>query len=58
MITQLLQALEATPWGTAVRENTWLFPTIESIHVLALVPAPCPEDARADAAQARFTRAG
>ena len=37
MIKQLLQALEATPWGTAVRENTWLFPTIESIHVLALV---------------------
>src|ERR1700733_475907 len=37
MIRQLLQALEATPWGTAVRENTWLFPTIESVHVLALV---------------------
>ncbi len=37
MIKQILQALEATPWGTAVRENTWLFPTIESIHVLALV---------------------
>ena len=37
MIKQLLQALEATPWGTAVRENTWLFPTIESIHVLSLV---------------------
>ncbi len=37
MIKQALQALEATPWGTAVRENTWLFPTIESVHVLALV---------------------
>jgi hypothetical protein len=37
MIKQLFQALEATPWGTAVRENTWLFPTIESIHVLSLV---------------------
>jgi hypothetical protein len=37
MFKQLMQALEATPWGTAVRENTWLFPTIESIHVLALV---------------------
>ena len=37
MIKQFLQALEATPWGTAVRENTWLFPTIESVHVLALV---------------------
>jgi hypothetical protein len=37
MIKQWLQALEATPWGTAVRESTWLFPTIETIHVLALV---------------------
>jgi hypothetical protein len=37
MIKELLQTLEATPWGTAVRENTWLFPTIESVHVLALV---------------------
>ncbi len=37
MIKQLLQALEATPWGTSVREDTWLFPTIESVHVLALV---------------------
>src|SRR5579863_3229837 len=37
MFKHLLQALEATPWGTAVRENTWLFPTIESVHVLALV---------------------
>ena len=37
MFKHLLQALEATPWGTAVRENTWLFPTIESAHVLSLV---------------------
>src|SRR5580698_4075270 len=37
MIKQILQALEATPVATAVRENTWLFPTIESIHVLSLV---------------------
>ncbi|MGC1459185.1 MAG: DUF6644 family protein [Steroidobacteraceae bacterium] len=37
MIKQLLQALEATPLGTAVRESTWLFPTIETMHVLALV---------------------
>src|ERR1700678_751247 len=36
MIKHLLQALEATPWGTAVRESTWLFPTIASIHVLSL----------------------
>jgi hypothetical protein len=37
MLKTLLQALEATPWGTAVRESTWLFPTIESLHVLSLV---------------------
>jgi len=37
MIKQWLQALEATPWGTAVRESTWMFPTVETIHVLALV---------------------
>jgi hypothetical protein len=37
MFKHLLQGLEGTPWGTAVRENTWLFPTIESVHVLSLV---------------------
>ncbi|HEX3838884.1 MAG TPA: DUF6644 family protein [Steroidobacteraceae bacterium] len=37
MIKQILANLEATSWGTAVRESTWLFPTIESIHVLMLV---------------------
>jgi hypothetical protein len=37
MIKELLADLQATPWGTAVRESTWLFPTIESVHVLALV---------------------
>jgi hypothetical protein len=37
MFKQAFSALEATPWGTAVRESTWLFPTIESIHVLSLV---------------------
>ncbi len=37
MIKQLLADLQATPWGIAVRESTWLFPTIESVHVLALV---------------------
>lgn len=37
MIKDLLADLQGTPWGTAVRESTWLFPTIESIHVLALV---------------------
>src|ERR1700760_4948959 len=37
MIKEFLTAMQATPWGTAVRESTWLFPTIESAHVLALV---------------------
>src|ERR1700744_2596669 len=37
MIKEFLTAMQATPWGTAVRESTWLFPTIESVHVLALV---------------------
>jgi hypothetical protein len=37
MLKQLFHLMEATPWGTAVRESTWLFPTIESIHVLCLV---------------------
>ncbi len=37
MFKQLLSSLEATPWGIAIRESTWLFPTIETIHVLFLV---------------------
>jgi hypothetical protein len=37
MIKEFLSAMQATPWGTAVRESTWLFPTIESAHVLSLV---------------------
>lgn len=36
MIKHLLTLVEATPWSTAVRESTWLFPTIETIHVLSL----------------------
>ena len=30
-------ALESTPVATAVRESTWLFPTIETLHVLSIV---------------------
>jgi hypothetical protein len=37
MFKDFLLAMQATPWGTAVRESTWLFPTIESVHVLSLV---------------------
>src|SRR5437879_2950292 len=28
--------LQNTPWGTAIRESTLVFPIIETIHVLAL----------------------
>lgn len=35
--TPALQALEATGFATAVRESTWMFPTIETLHVMALV---------------------
>ena len=37
MIKQLLADLQATPVGTAIRESTWLFPTVETLHVLSLV---------------------
>ncbi len=37
MIKELLTDLQNTPWGVAVRESTWMFPTVESIHVLSLV---------------------
>ena len=36
-LTPLLTWLEATSVATAVRESTWLFPTIETVHVLFLV---------------------
>ncbi len=36
-LNDLLTAIEATPIATAVRESTWLFPTIESVHVLSIV---------------------
>jgi hypothetical protein len=35
-LNSLLTAIEATPIATAVRESTWLFPTIESLHVLSI----------------------
>jgi hypothetical protein len=37
ILKPLLSTVEATSVATAVRESTWLFPTIESIHVLSLV---------------------
>lgn len=33
----LLHGLEATSLATAVRESGWLFPTIETLHVMAIV---------------------
>jgi hypothetical protein len=36
-ILRLCAWLESTPVATAIRESTWLFPTIETIHVLCIV---------------------
>jgi uncharacterized membrane protein len=37
LILRLCAWLESTPVATAIRESTWLFPTIETIHVLSIV---------------------
>jgi hypothetical protein len=34
---EVLRNLEGTPVATAIRESTWLFPTIETLHVLSIV---------------------
>jgi hypothetical protein len=36
-LSTVLAALEATPFATAIREGSYLFPWIESLHVLAIV---------------------
>jgi hypothetical protein len=36
LFLNLFQWLEATPWSIAMRESEWLFPFVETIHVLAL----------------------
>jgi len=36
-LNELLTQIENTPVGSAVRESTWLFPTIETLHVLSIV---------------------
>jgi len=36
-VWDVLQGLENTTLATAVRESTWLFPTIETLHVLCIV---------------------
>jgi hypothetical protein len=37
ILSDLWPALEKLPFAVAVRQSGWLFPTIESIHVLAVV---------------------
>jgi hypothetical protein len=34
--TQLFEALETTPLATRIAESSWMFPTLESAHVVAL----------------------
>jgi hypothetical protein len=36
LILHVCQWLGATPWSVALRESTWAYPIVESIHVLAL----------------------
>lgn len=36
MYNELFTRIEATQVATAVRESTWLFPTIETLHVLSI----------------------
>ena len=36
LLLSLCQWLEHTAVGTAVRESTWLFPTIETVHILGM----------------------
>ena len=35
-VLDLCRALEATPFAVAISESEWLFPTIETVHVIAL----------------------
>ncbi len=35
-IKTLLQAIQATPWAVKIAESDLLFPTIETVHVIAL----------------------
>jgi hypothetical protein len=36
-LTDIFTAIRDNPLGDAMRESAWMFPTIESIHVVALV---------------------
>ncbi len=35
-LLSLFQWLEGTPWSIAMRESEWIFPFVETVHVLAL----------------------
>jgi hypothetical protein len=35
-LTSIWQGLEATPVGAAVRESLWLFPAIETLHLIGM----------------------
>jgi hypothetical protein len=37
VIPEILAWIENTPVATAIRQSTWLFPAIETVHVLATV---------------------
>jgi len=37
ILPSLWQAIEASPFSVYIAESTWAFPTIETIHVIALV---------------------
>jgi len=37
ILPQLWPAIEKLPFAVAVRQSGWLFPTLESVHVLAVV---------------------
>ena len=36
-LTDFFKAVQESPVGLAIRESAWMFPTLESIHVVALV---------------------
>lgn len=35
-LAQLCQWLQDTPWGTGIRESTWVFPIIEGTHAIGI----------------------
>jgi hypothetical protein len=35
-ISQFCQWLQDTPWGTGIRESTWVFPIVEGTHAIGI----------------------